>query len=363
MIWILRRYVSLEFLRWFFFCLAGFVAIAVVVDTIEKSNHFLKHKASFDEIARYTAYQLPEFISYMIAPSALMAMLIALAGMSKRNEVTAILAGGVGRRSIVAPMALLALVTCGIQFALSEYVVPEANAQKRFVLEVQIKGKSFAKFRDRRNRWFYVDGGFLRIDAIDSEKNTLHGVLWIKPGEPGEPPTRVEGEVAEWLPEDKTWRMVDTRAISIGTDGLMNVTRQKIAPLPVSIMPSDLAARVSKTEEWSVRDLRKIIRDRRRLGQDVVKERVDLYGRYSLPLAGFVMGLIGAPFAFREHRRGGAATGLFIGLVIGFAYYVVYAVGLSIGKSGSLPPEVAAWLPNVVFGGTGLYLSATLDRL
>ena len=195
-IWVLRRYVLLEYTRWFVFCLAGFTSIAVVVDTIEKSNTFLKYKASVDSIVRYTLYQLPEFAAYMIAPAALMAMLIALSGMSRRNEVTAILAGGIGRKTIVAPMALVALLASGGQFLLSERIVPEFNAQKRYVLEVQIKGKSYAKFRDRRNRWFYVDGGFLRVNVIDPKDRTLHGILYMKPGEgPGEQPTRIEHEI------------------------------------------------------------------------------------------------------------------------------------------------------------------------
>lgn len=360
---ILRRYLSTEYLRWFVFCLAGFVGIAVIVDLFEKANAFLKYKATLDEIARYTVYQLPEFVTYMIAPSALMAILIALAGMNRRNEVTAILAGGVGRRTIVIPMAVLALLGSFGQFALSEYVVPEANAQKRFVLDVQVKGKQYAKFRDRRNRWFYVDGGFLRVDAIDKEKNTLHGVLFVKPSEGDGPPTRVEAEAAEWVAEREVWRMVDARSVELDASGMLASSRPVDAPLPVSLRPSDLADKVSKTEEWSVKDLQKIIRDRRRLGQDVTKERVDLHARYAIPLAGFVMGLLGAPFAFREHRRGGAAAGIVTGIVIAFSYWLVLAVALSLGKSGGLPPEVAAWMPNVIFGGTGLYLTATLDRM
>lgn len=351
----------MEYLRWFVFCLFGFTAIAVVVDTIEKMNTFVKYKATLDEIARYTIYQLPEFLSYMIAPSALMGMLLALSGMQRRNEVTAILAGGVGRRTIVTPMAIVALLACGGQFLLSERLVPEFNAQKRYVVDVLIKGKSFAKFRDRRNRWFYVDGGFLRVNVIDQKEKTLHGILYMQPGTEGTP-TRLEGRAARWQ-EEGGWLLFEARNANVGSHGMLELTRADSQPLPVSLHPEDLAAKVSKTEEWSVKDLRKIIRDRRKLGQDVIKEMVELQQRYACPLAGFVMGLLGAPFAFREHRRGGAAAGLITGIVIAFAYFVVFSISLALGKSGGLPPMWAAWLPNVVFGGTGLYLSATLDRI
>lgn len=362
-IWILRRYLCAEYLRWFVFCLLGFAGLAILVDVVEKSPTFIKKKAALDEIARYVLYQVPEFTAWMIAPSALFAMLIALAGMTRRNEVTAMLAGGVGRRTIVAPMAVLALLSAFAHFALSEYVVPESNAQKRYVLDTKIKKKSFARHRDRRNRWFYIDGGFLHVGVIDRSRNVLSGVLFLKPGEDGRPPMRIEGAAAQWDEEAKEWKLLDARIASVDSAGMLTLSRAPQTKLPVVLLPTDLADKVSKTEEWSAADLRKIIRDRTRLGQDVVKESVDLYSRYSFPLAGFVMALLGAPFAFREHRRGGAAAGFLTGVVIAFAYFLVMAMSLSVGKAGGLPPEIAAWLPNAVFGGTGLYLAATLDHM
>ena len=359
--WILWKYICSEYLQWFAFCLFGFTGLTIVVDLIDKSRTFLKNDASLAKVLRYAAYQLPEFAHYTLSFAALFAMLIALAGMSRRNEITAMLAGGVGRRAIVAPMAILALLSCGAQFALAEYVVPEANAQKRYILDVEIKGKAYAKKRDRRNRWFYVDGGFLHVDAIHPGKSLLSGVLYIKPGSPGKPPVRIEGEAAQW--DGKSWQLLESRSARVDSSGRLVLDYADTSILPISLQQSDLTDKVRRTEEWSAKDLRKIIKDRTRLGQDVVKETVDLYSRFAMPLAGFVMALLGAPFAFREHRRGGAAVGFLTGVVIAFGYVVVLSFTRALGSAGALPPEIAAWLPNLVFGLTGLYLALTLDSL
>ena len=363
-IWVLWRYICLEYLQWFFFCVFGFSGLTIVVDLVNRAGYFLKHEASVERVFRYTMFQAPEFIHYVLPFSALFAMLIALAGLSKRNEITAMLAGGVGRRSIILPMALLALVASFAQFGLSEYVVPEANARKREVLD-QIKSakKGIKTPTDRRNQWFYVDGGFLNVGVVEKGKKGLLGVLYLKPGNEGTAPLRIEGTAAVWNEELHQWTLRDARTATVDSNGLLQVTRDAESVLPVSIVPGDLADKVKKTEEFSAGDLRKIIKDRERLGQDVVKERVDLYSRYAMPLAGFVMALLGAPFAFREHRRGGAATGFLIGVVIAFGYVLVLAFARALGSAGALPPEFAAWLPNFVFGGTGIYLAATLDSL
>lgn len=360
---ILWRYICAEYLRWFAMCLFGFTALAVVVDLIEKSRNLLRFKASLSDVLRYTAYQLPEFLYMMLPFSALFALLIALAGMARRNEITAMLAGGVGRRAIVAPMALLALLSSAAQFALAEWVVPESNAQKRHVWDVEIRGKDIAKVRDRRHKWFYADGGFLNATVLDPGRQAISGLLYIKPAGDDRPPVRIEAAAAEWIASAKEWRLLDVRETVVDSAGNLAILRSASAVLPISLSPEDLVGKARKPEEWSAQDLREIIRDRTRIGQDVLKERVELYSRYAMPLAGFVMALLGAPFAFREHRRGGAAVGFLTGVVIAFSYVVVLWFFKALGSAGSLPAELAVWLPNAVFGITGIYLASSLDSM
>jgi lipopolysaccharide export system permease protein len=38
-----------------------------------------------------------------------------------------------------------------------------------------------------------------------------------------------------------------------------------------------------------------------------------------------------------------------LGIAIGFSYWIVHAFTVSFGKSGILPPIVAAWLANMLF--------------
>jgi lipopolysaccharide export system permease protein len=38
------------------------------------------------------------------------------------------------------------------------------------------------------------------------------------------------------------------------------------------------------------------------------------------------------------------------------------SVGWSFGESGTLPPLVGMWTPNVVMGGVGIFLLSRMDR-
>jgi lipopolysaccharide export system permease protein len=54
--------------------------------------------------------------------------------------------------------------------------------------------------------------------------------------------------------------------------------------------------------------------------------------------------------------RGGRLIGGAIAVVIAVAYWVVNSGALSLGRVDLLPPIVAAWTANIVFGGIGVSL-------
>ena len=82
-----------------------------------------------------------------------------------------------------------------------------------------------------------------------------------------------------------------------------------------------------------------------------------LYGRLAMPWTCFVVMLIAIPFGVATGQRS-----LFVGVAgsifICFTFFVLQQVGLALGTGGYLPPWLAAWLPNLAFGTTGLLLIA-----
>jgi lipopolysaccharide export system permease protein len=67
--------------------------------------------------------------------------------------------------------------------------------------------------------------------------------------------------------------------------------------------------------------------------------------------------LVAIPFGAPSGRRN-----LFVGvassIVLCFAYFVLQQMGLALGAGQHLPPWLAAWLPNIVFGLGGVWLTA-----
>jgi lipopolysaccharide export system permease protein len=77
----------------------------------------------------------------------------------------------------------------------------------------------------------------------------------------------------------------------------------------------------------------------------------------AIPVAALVIVLFGAPLA-SSAPRGGAAYGIGVSLAVTILYLMLFKVAGAAGNTGALPPQVAAWLPNVVFGLAAVVLLA-----
>ena len=356
---ILFRYISGEFTRTVLVCATGFVGLALTVDLFEKAGLFLKYNATFAQIFRYGAYRSPEFITWTIPIAAMMGTLLTLVSLSKRNEVTAILAGGISRRRIALPILVISLFLSGFHFLLSEKLVPRANQLARDVLQVEIKKRSPRKLYDRTGRWFYAEGAFIRVGGWD--ENSLKDLLILRPKTDHTNSERIDAPDAHW--NGRHWVLGKGRKVQFGKDNIQIETSPPGVRLPLTLKPQDLDTQLRHTDEWSFQELRRIISHRKKLGQDVRRESVELYGKIALPFAALIMSLVSLPFGFRKPRSGSPALGIVTGLGLGFAYWVIMAIGLAIGSGGTLTPFVAAWMPNLLFGSVGVYLALTLDQL
>jgi lipopolysaccharide export LptBFGC system permease protein LptF len=79
------------------------------------------------------------------------------------------------------------------------------------------------------------------------------------------------------------------------------------------------------------------------------------YGRLAAPWTCLVVVLIAIPFGAAAGRRN-----LFVGVAgsifICFTFFVLQQISLALGAGGYASPWLAAWLPNMIFGATGIFL-------
>lgn len=120
--------------------------------------------------------------------------------------------------------------------------------------------------------------------------------------------------------------------------------------------PEDFQWVEQDVEKMGFFDLLQYIRRAKNEGYDVGGQVTDLHFKVASCLFSLVTVLFTVPLALRvPPRSGGLALGVALSMVVGFLYYVVMALGLAFGHAEALPPFLAAWGGNILFGLCGTW--------
>jgi len=91
------------------------------------------------------------------------------------------------------------------------------------------------------------------------------------------------------------------------------------------------------------------------------KLMVEIQKKYSIPAACIVFVLIGVPLGVRS-RRGGLAIGGGFSIVFFLIYWAFLIGGEHLSDRKLMEPWLAMWLPNIIVGFAGIWLTARMIR-
>ena len=103
-------------------------------------------------------------------------------------------------------------------------------------------------------------------------------------------------------------------------------------------------------------ELREFMEQQRAKGSDSIRLiEVEHHARFAYPISAFILTLIGVSLSSRK-VRGGTGLHIGVGITLCFGYILFNRFFEEFAKSGSLPPGLAVWLPNIIFLCIGIYL-------
>jgi lipopolysaccharide export system permease protein len=351
---ILDRYLLREFVLYSLLGIATFVALFIIVDLFEKLDVFVDHRTSMLTVARYYVYSLPSILTQVLPVAVLLGSLLGLSTLRKNNEITAMQGAGQSPWRLARPLLLAALAISLAQYGMNELIGPQAHLRQRRILAEEIKGQSDPE-RENRSDVRLLGGGrrFWIARFYEGKAQTLRevSVQFL------DQPTlrrRIDAAAARW--RDSCWRFEDGyyRVFHDSTDTVLRF--RTYGTNEIEEVPDDFRTAVRDPFYMSMKNLLTFARRVRESGGEVQKHMTNFHIRASFPLADLVMVLLGAALSLRVVRGGNLAIGFGISVTVGFAYFALIRVGQALGYNGDLPPMLAAWLGNLVFGTLGGFL-------
>lgn len=357
---VIDRHLTGEFLRPFLVSVATFLVLFEAVDFFEKLSWILKYQASAGDLALFFAGRLPWTLAQIIPMATLLGTLLSVTLLARHGEITALRCGGVPLRRLAVPYLACGLALAMVTGLVQEVLAPRGFAYSKRVKEIRIKGRPARSLLQTEDLWLRSGDLILHVDRVGETPQTLLGVT-VGKVKKDRLVLRIEAEEADW--QAGGWVLHRAVVRTFRPDGSMHTEEVATMPYPLGEDPAEFTVEKLNPDEASWADLRgRIERDRSR-GLDTRELEVGLWAKTSLPFVNLIMPLLALPFGVRAGRRGGTSQGIALAVGLGFTYWLVLALGLSLGKAGALPPPVAAWAGNVLFAGVGALLLWRAERV
>ncbi len=349
----LDRYVAAEFARIFTVTTLGFPVLVFVIDLVDNLRKYTERQLTLKAVALSYLYWIPDTLFMVLPAAVLFATVFSIGTFTRYSEISAAKASGISFYRFIAPILFMATIAMGIDLVFAE-LAPPANAERLKLLA----GKGQDRDNNRYNFAFASETGRVyRIYTLDVKQRLLENVELEERGSVKQPGLLVAARTAAWS-GPRGWVL---------KSGLMHVVLSDSTDRAVAFdslvdrqfteSPQDLQATERQPSEMNFADLTRFITALERSGADVNLLRVERMLKLAIPVTCLIIALFGAPLA-TSSQRGGAAYGIAVSLATTILFLVLIQLTKAIGGKGLMPPDIAAWVPNVACGLFALVLLA-----
>ncbi len=351
-------YILKKFLTTFFFAIFLFTVIAVAVDISEKTDDFVKSGLSTSQIiAQYYVGFVPYIIALLFPLFVFIAVIFFTSKMAVQSEMIAILASGTSFNRLMRPYWVGGITLGLIALAASNYFVPKANEIRTTFEARYVNTNSSYNPLDQssRNIYFRIDSfTYAGVRNYDTASKS-GGPFFMHRVKNNQMYYNLRSESIRWDTARKNWTLQN--AIERNINGVkedVKLTYRK--DMKFNFKPFDISHDNYAKDKLTTPELESFIKlESLRGSEDLNSLLVEKYKRYATPVAVLLLSLIGAVIACRK-VRGGSGSHIALGFVLASAFILMDRFSTIFSTKGSLPPIIAAWIPDIVFFGVAIYL-------
>ncbi|MEJ7737492.1 MAG: LptF/LptG family permease [Chitinophagaceae bacterium] len=355
---ILDWYILKRFLVTFLFTILTLTIIAVVIDTSEKTDDFVKSGLSTSQVITQYYFGFVPFIISMIFPLIVfIAVIFFTSKMAARSEIVAILANGVNFNRMLRPYLIGGVLLGGVLWLSNQYLIPKANEiRSDFQLNVIDRNSSYQAGMNN-NSFYYLrvdPTTFVGIRYYDTSSQAASG-FFLQKIRNNKVYYNLRSESIRWDTARSNWKVEN--AIERKVNGLHEEIRQiPSMHVNLNVKPSELRKDEYLKDKLITPELRQFIRMEELRGAEGLNTlKVERYRRDATPVAVIILTIIGVAVASPK-TRGGSGLPLAFGIVTASLFVVMDKFSTVFSTKGNLHPLLAAWLPNIIFGCLALYM-------
>ena len=352
------RYIIKQFLGTYVFTIVLIIAISVVFDINERLDYFLKPEVSTHAIIfDYYLNFIPYFIGIFSPLFTFISVIFFTSRLADRSEIIALLSSGVSFNRLLRPYLLSAAIIAAGIFILNAFIIPPTSAVRIDFHNKYIKNK---KVEYARNIQLEISPGtFAYFDNYRAESSMGYRFSL----DHFENKMLVSRLTAESVKYDSLYHWTIIDYVIRDFDGMYeHITTGTRRDTMLAFVPSDFLISENDCETMTSPQLSQHIRRQKERGiGNIHLFEIEYYQRYATVMSFFILTLIGVSLSSRK-IKGGMGMNIGIGIGLSFTYIFFSKISSTFAVSGSVPPVVAVWIPNLIYVFITLFLYRKAPR-
>ncbi|MCX5706660.1 MAG: LptF/LptG family permease [Candidatus Omnitrophica bacterium] len=354
---ILRNYLIKEFTGPFFLTLGVLSFLMVLVGRLKDIADLIINKG-VDILSIFKVFLLstPYIVTYAMPISILVATLMSLGRLSSDNEIIAIRASGISIFKLILPLIAIGTILSLGLVIFNDRAASYAHYEcRKTMIQIGIKNPTAV----------FEEGVFINsfqkyvlfIYKIDRKKNKLHNVRIYEPQGDDKPTRTIIAKSGEFItiPEKNSvkLKLSDGTSDEPDPDNPNNFYKLNFRTYFMNLNLAQAQGKEKiekKYKEMTIGELKEEIRKLKNNNINPAPLITEIHEKLTLAFA---------PLAIITRRRE-KSINIGIAILIIVLYYPLFIGCEALGMEGGFNPALAMWIPNIIFGAIGGFLTFKL---
>lgn len=377
---VLHKYVAVEIIQAVLFVLVAFLALFAFFDLTGEISQVGNGPYKLQHALLYVLLGMPGRVYELLPIAALIGSIYALALFASRSEFTIMRVSGMSTMGAIWMLIKIGLLFVFVTFLFGEFLAPlSTRAAEKLKLEMRgsaisnqfrsglwtkdvikedgtsgtVLGSRFLNVQENRPdgklvglKLYEFDRQFRLQNLVVAEQaHFLGGNAWEL-----ENVTETRFLNSQIAADGKVQNLADMFAQAVKQkDTLVSTHHMKSKRLISEITPNVISVLFADPERMSAYDLLVYKRHLLENKQETQRYQIAFWKKLTYPAAVLVMMALALPFGYLHARAGGVSLKIFVGIMIGVAFYFVNSLASTLGILNTWPPLATSLAPSLLF--------------
>ena len=350
---LLNSYLATEMLAPFFASFVIMNCVFFLVKLVPLLNVVLELGIGLSDFARLFAYIFPNIFLYSLPMSAMMGVIVGFTRLTSDSEILALKSCGTSLYQTVPSVVIVATAIALLTGYFSIQLIPKSELAMEQLMFQLAKEKIDNGIHDHQFTEALGDL-VVYVENADRKTNEWENV-WVSDMRDQDIPTITMATTGKMVSNIKN--MMVTIILYNGSlhrpeDDMSQIVTFDRYRINIPLRPPNVIdGKKVNTLSSGMMTMTQLQQQANRLGRESSRGRemrIQYEKRLVLPVGCLILSLLGLPLGLMG-GAGKRAIGVPVGLFFFMLYYVLFTLSKSMSKDGTLPVEIAMWIPNGLF--------------